>query len=129
MDDEPGQQPAPVRPTTPARSHTLSLVPMRAGDVWTGQYVCQQGATDLTVRLQGAQSTHVTAVFETAAGRWDAAGEYDPDSGALELQPTATVASAPGATMPGLYGTVSEGGALYEGRVTDPTCRWFSLRR
>lgn len=124
---EPTAMAAPAR--APARTaSTLGQVPVAAGHAWTGQYACLAGAVDFRVRIEGTRGTNVQAVFELPAGRYEATGAYDPDSGALELQPTRWLAEAPGVAMVGLYGTISEDGALYEGRVTDPSCRWFTLR-
>ena len=50
-------------------------------------------------------------------------------NGKISTRASTNSPAGSGAAMPGLYGTVSDGGAVYEGRVTDPTCRWFALRR
>lgn len=121
----PVEEPAPPPATTPT---SLARVPVSAGHLWTGQYACLAGPVDLTVRVQATRGTSVQAVFEVPAGRYEAAGEYDPASGALELSPTRWLGPAGSAAMLGLYGTLSPDGALYEGRVTDPSCRWFTLR-
>jgi len=120
----PAPEAAPVSAPAPA----AAVGPLRAGQEWAGQYVCMGAPADVTVRIESVQGANVQAVFELAAGRYGLSGQYDPASGALDLQPTQWLTQAPGVSLVGLYGTVSEG-AVYEGRVTDATCRWFSLRR
>ena len=123
-----GTEAAPSPPPSPAPAPSVAAGPLRAGQEWAGQYVCMGGPTEVTVRIERVQGTAVEAVFELSAGRYGLAGQYDPASGALELQPTGWLTEVPGVALVGLYGTVSSS-EVYEGRVTDPTCRWFSLRR
>lgn len=123
---EEGLHDAPLR--TERRTTTLSQVPVRPGHVWVGQYVCTGDPIGFRVRIERTEGTSVWAVVELPAGHYEASGQYDPDSGALELQPTEGQVPAAGVARIGLYGTIAEDGALYEGRVTDPSCRWFTLR-
>lgn len=118
--------PAPAPASGPGRVSRGAL-PVAAGQVWIGQYSCGVEPADVTVRLESVDGTRVRGVVERTAGRWAFEGTYDVPSGALELTPTRWLQEIPGASMVGLYGTVSAD--VYEGRVTDPTCRWFTLRR
>jgi len=119
-------QPAPA--PVAARPTSVPRLPVQPGQQWSGQYVCMAGPTDVNVRIERVQGTTVDAVFELATGRYGLSGQYDPESGALDLQPTGWLTEAPGVPLVGLYGTVTSE-TVYEGRVTDAMCRWFSLRR
>lgn len=125
----PVEEPPPVSATT---STTLGQGATAVGTSWSGQYACLGDPVALTVRVEGAHGATVQVVVELPSGRYEASGELDPDSGALELTPTRWLEPAQppvGTSMLGLFGTLSPGGDVYEGRVTNPGCRWFSLHR
>lgn len=127
----PGAVPEAPPPATAAQSGApgaRGTLPVAVGQTWTGQYACPPGPADVTVRIESVRGADVEAVFQLATGRYGLSGRYDPPSGALELVPTRWIEQSPSAPLVGLYGTVSPDGAVYEGRVTDPTCRWFTLR-
>ena len=126
LSGEPERGPEPEPGSGPRRASRGAL-PVAAGQVWIGQYSCAGAPADVTIRFESVDGTRVRGVVERTAGRWAFEGSYDPPSGALELTPTRWLQEIPGASMVGLYGTVSDD--VYEGRVTDPTCRWFTLRR
>lgn len=123
----PGAVPeAPPPPT--ARQTSAAAVPFAAGQTWVGQYACPPGPADASVRIESVRGTEVAATFQLANGRYALEGRYDPASGALDLVPTRWLEQSPTAPLVGLYGTVSPDASVFEGRMTDPTCRWFSLR-
>ncbi len=121
--------PAPPRPA-PQRPTPRGACGLRAGDAFTGRYLCAQGVTDLALRVLSAQgaSLRVEFVFNHAPSR--AAGRYtltgSCEGGRVALSPEAWVERPPGYIMVGMEGPAPRAGR-FDGRITHPSCGWFSL--
>jgi hypothetical protein len=106
--------------------------PMNAGENWMGRYLCAQGPTDLDLRIDAVTGSTIDATFIFAHGPSGAAGSYKmrgtlaPD-GSLVLVPGPWVARPANYVSVGMSGVVR--GAVYAGRMDNPSCTTFSLTR
>ena len=106
--------------------------PMNAGENWVGRYTCAQGTTDLDLRIDAVTGNTIDATFIFAHGPSGAAGSYKMRG---DIAPDGTLALAPGAWVarPANYGSVGMTGvvrgAVYSGRIDNPSCSTFSVRR
>ena len=118
----------------------FETTPVAADQVWRGRYVCNQGKTDLELKITKARkkpngNTRVKAVFvfhhrpTGAKGSFKLSGTYRKKSRSLSLEPGKWI------KRPGLYETVgmsgkfSHDGTRYEGRIKGPNCKQFELKR
>ena len=124
-------------PPPPAATVQVQVAPqapglMNAGENWIGRYQCAQGMTDLDLRIDAVNGNQIDATFIFAHGPSGAAGEYKmrgtiaPD-GNLTLVPGAWVARPPNYVSVGMTGVVN--GTAYRGRIDNPTCGIFIVRR
>ena len=105
---------------------------MNAGENWIGRYQCAQGMTDLDLRIDAVNGNQIDATFIFAHGPSGAAGSYkmsgmiDP-GGNLVLVPGPWIARPPNYMSVGMTGVVN--GSAYRGRMDNPTCGIFIVRR
>lgn len=116
-------QPQPAAPAT-------ALV--RPGEDWFGRYVCAQGETDLDLRIENVTADSVEATFIFAHGPSGAAGSYRmrgtiSPSGRMRLVPSAWIQRPPNYVMVGMSGELR--GDTFSGRIDDPSCSEFVVRR
>lgn len=103
--------------------------------VWKGQYVCGQGVTGLTLKIDGADPSRLTARFEfcplpenpsVPSGEFEMAWEYDPSTKELELLPGKWISRPYGYTAVGLTGTLDYATRTLAGSVSSG-CETFTL--
>ena len=130
----PQQMPPPPPPTATVQVQVAPAAPglMNAGEDWIGRYQCAQGLTDLDLRIDAVNGNTIDATFIFAHGPTNAAGSYkmrgtiDP-SGNLTLVPGPWVARPPNYVSVGMTGVVN--GSAFRGRIDNPTCGVFTVRR
>ncbi len=122
---EPAAPVAPLEPLPPP-------IPFRAGQAWTGSYVCAQGRTPLTLQIRDVDGLHVQAIFvfrhPQGSGRYHLRGDYEPAERRLRLTPGAWIQRPPGFVSVGMNGTVDEAGRQYAGRMLHPSCESFRVQ-
>lgn len=117
--------------------------PFDAGRQWKGSYVCGQGATRLTLRIEGytwggsgeggADVYLLDAVFDFDTGEGGAAGSFylqgrvDTGTGAATFDPGSWIEQPPGYSTVGMSGQVSGDGSRYSGRITNEACAGFEV--
>jgi hypothetical protein len=105
---------------------------MHAGEEWVGTYVCAQGTTDLTLRVERVMGSSVDAVFDFShgpsgvAGRYRMRGTLNPD-GTAHFVPGPWIDQPDGYISVGMTGRVQGGG--FAGRMDHRSCRQFSVQR
>lgn len=128
--------PSPPPPTLQAQVSIAQSAPvvMNAGDHWIGRYLCAQGMTDLDLRIDAVNGSRIDATFvfshrpSGAAGSYTMRGAIGAD-GSLTLAPTSEpwIARPPNYVAVGMSGVVE--GAMYRGRIDNPSCGAFNVRR
>jgi serine/threonine protein kinase len=119
---------APAKSTPPPQPET----PFAALQAWDGFYVCGQGKTNLTLRVESVAGRTVNVVFDFfvptsgVRGSFKMAGPYDPATRKLKLKPGAWVQRPPNYETVPIEGVVSPDGATYAGRVLNPRCSTFT---
>jgi hypothetical protein len=111
--------------------------PFVAGEVWSGQYVCSQGLTQMRLHIVSVEGVQIRAIWEFnhppsgAAGRFWMNGTYEPTTRSLHLHPQQWIVRPDNYVMCDLVGTVAPDGRVYSGRVTScsSACTWFRLVR
>jgi hypothetical protein len=105
---------------------------------WSGEYVCNQGRTGLTLTIGRSDEDGVRALFHFYAapgnpgvpqGCFEMAGRYDPASGDLRLKGGRWLLRPPGYVAVDFTGNVDAAGDRFEGRVTGFNCTIFRLSR
>jgi len=103
----------------------------RAGEVWRGTYRCAQGETDLEVRITSVQGDDVEAVFAFSHAPSGAEGAYTMhgtvSNGHAVFAPERWIRRPPGYVTVGMRGRVA--GSAFDGRIDNPTCGAFHVRR
>lgn len=103
--------------------------------VWKGSYVCGQGTTGLTLEIEGADPSRLTARFRfypvpenpsVPSGEFEMVGGYDPSTGKFELLPGEWINRPYGYTMVGLTGELDSTKGTLAGRVSSG-CKTFAL--
>lgn len=117
-------RPAPPRPSP------RGVCGLRAGDTFTGSYVCAQGDTDLILRVLSVQGATLRVEFAFAHRPSRAAGSYTLTGlcagDHVTLQPEAWIRRPPGYIMVGMEGDAARGGR-FSGRITHASCGAFSV--
>lgn len=105
---------------------------------WSGEYVCNQGLTGVTLTVTRGEPRDVRALFHfyeapgnpgVPTGCFEMAGSYDPGSGELRLEGGRWL------LRPATYVAVDFNGRLdpvtgrFEGQVDGPGCSSFRLAR
>lgn len=133
-----GGAPAPMAlgsaapPPAPAPAVKVAT-PFAAGQEWRGSYTCAQGETELFLQIRSVERERVAGVFaffhdaSGASGAFELEGRFDPATGEATLLPGAWLSRPNGYVTVGLVGRVV--GDHYSGRIDDPTCGAFSVRR
>jgi hypothetical protein len=128
-------QPLPSPPpadTAPAAPVAAAPAPMRSDEEWIGTYRCAQGETDLDLRVDRVVGGAVEAVFQFshaasgASGAYEMHGTLSPD-GRVALVPGRWLSRPPNYVSVGMHGEVR--GDDFTGRIDNPTCGAFRLRR
>jgi hypothetical protein len=120
------------RGTSGARGD-LAGASFRAGDDWSGSYVCVQGRTDLVFHIVASKDDSVSAVFDfTHAptgvhGAYRMHGRIDPISGEATLTPDEWIEQPPRYVSVGMTGRFA--GSSFNGTITHSGCGGFSLHR
>ena len=106
---------------------------------WSGQYVCAQGDTALTLTIRPAASAgEVTALFHFQSspsnpgvpeGCFTMSGSYDGDSRRTQLTADSWLLRPEDYVMVDLVGQLDPDGSRLSGRVVGPFCSTFELHR
>src|SRR5262245_59313815 len=106
---------------------------------YAGEYVCNQGASSLTIQLlKPKPGSLVVAIFKfgpTSTNSWVSSGAFllrgtvSLDGGRLELQPLSWLSRPFGYDMVGLSGNSIDGGITFTGFVDGTNCSAFSISR
>lgn len=129
----------------PAHAERLARGGAAIEGAWTGAYVCNQGVTGLTlsVAVDGASkepggTSAVRALFEfyavaenpdVPAGCFEMVGDYEPESGRLNLTATRWLKRPENYVTVDLLGAVDAEAARYAGAVRGFNCGGFDLSR
>jgi hypothetical protein len=95
----------------------------------TGQYLCTQGWTELTLEVTSSRGSTIEAVFDfvyrprSIAGRFRVRGTRSA-SGEIELRPVEWITRPSNWVMVGMRGRVGADG-VFRGRITEPQCGEF----
>lgn len=106
--------------------------PVHPGEEWVGTYQCAQGVTDVIVHIDRVTGSAVDARFEFshspsgAAGMYEMRGTVQPD-GRAHFLPGRWIDQPPGYVTVGMTGQVQ--GDAFVGRIDNPSCGGFSVRR
>jgi hypothetical protein len=105
-----------------------------AGQVWSGQYVCGQGKTDLVLRIKQVEGLRVAGVFEFAVsaqitGSFHIHGEYQPAKRRIAFQTGDWISQPAGYTQVGLLGHVDRSGGVIAGVVDGRGCSSFAVTK
>lgn len=104
---------------------------------WSGEYICNQGLTGVTLTITRGEPRDVRALFHfyeapsnpgVPTGCFEMAGTYDPGSGALRLEGGRWLLRPATYVVVDFIGRLSPGGR-FEGRVDGPGCSTFRLAR
>lgn len=126
--------------TTPGPDKNLLI---HIGDRFVGRYVCGQGPTDLTIKLdsigRGDAELEVEATAEftydgstgqpEAEGSFRAVGIFDPRTRRLHLKGDTWIDRPSGYSLVNFLGTVSKKGETYSGSVEGSSCGSFTTTR
>ena len=105
---------------------------------WSGEYVCNQGRTGLTLTIGRSDGDEVRALFHfyeapgnagVPSGCFEMAGRYDPSSGDLKLKGGRWLLRPPGYAAVDFAGNVDPDGTRFDGRVIGFNCTTFRLSR
>jgi hypothetical protein len=103
---------------------------------WKGEYICEAGATGLTLELSSVSST-MKAIFtfyptkgnpNSKSGAFSMSGHVD-DSGNLNLKPNSWIKRPSGYQMVGLKGGKDSAGKNISGTVQSRGCSSFELKK
>jgi len=105
-----------------------------SGQVWSGQYVCGQGKTDLVIRIKQVEGLRVAGVFEFAVsaqitGSFHIHGEYEPAMRRIAFQTGDWISQPAGYTQVGLMGHLDRSGRVISGVVDGRGCSSFAVTR
>lgn len=132
---------APVASARPAESLPLAVAvqveetPLRAGETWSGTYVCPQGVTQLGLHVRHVDGYEIEATFafvhaaSGATGEYALRGLYTPGTRYLRFVAGDWITRPPGYETVDLAGTVSADGRVFAGRIDAPQCGEFSVQR
>jgi len=120
------------RSTSPAAANT----PVLTG-TWTGSYICSQGLTGLRLVVWAARDGTLTGTFSFYAlpanpgvpsGEGTITGTYSATR--TDIRPGRWIRQPPGYVLVGLIaGPPADNGTLLRGRVSNPGCSTFSVRK
>lgn len=115
---------------TPYRSRNL----FAAGTVFKGTYVCNQGPTNMTLRITAVEGPLVRGIFEfhheptKIRGSFFFEGE-SKQGGLARFEPTQWIEHPPTYTSVPFSGELSEDGLQFSGVIEHSSCRGFDVRR
>lgn len=128
----------PAASPAPAPSRPVAVVeetPLRAGQTWSGTYVCRQGETHLELRIRRVDGYEIEATFDFAhapsgaMGAFAMRGVYAPSTRYLKLAAADWITRPPGYVTVDLAGQLSDDLRTYSGKVEGPDCGEFSVQR
>lgn len=121
----------------PARAQPGPAASPIAG-AWSGEYVCNQGLTAITLTISRSDPSDVRALFHFYAapsnpgvptGCFDMSGTYDPASGRLVLKGGNWLLRPPNYYVVDFVGQIDPATGRFTGRAEGPGCTVFSLSR
>ncbi|MGE5261677.1 MAG: hypothetical protein ACM3MH_12470 [Actinomycetota bacterium] len=109
--------------------------PLPIQGVWTGFYMCSQGAAGFLLTITGDDLAKLTARFRFFAfpenpnvqsGEFELTGSFDPPSGRLELAPSRWIDRPDGYAMVGIKGSIQPDRTI-QGTIDAPGCTRFAM--
>lgn len=124
----PSSKVAPTKLAAPAPE-----TPFAPTQAWVGTYLCGQGRTAVTLRIEGVVARTVNAIFDFqvpngTTGSFRMSGPYDPATRKLNLKAGAWIKQPPNYETVNMDGVVSPDGSTYSGRMLNPRCSTFNVR-
>lgn len=105
--------------------------------VWEGRYICGQGPTGLTLKIEGSDPSRLTARFKfypvpenprVPSGELEMSGGFDPQVKSFQFRPGRWIRHPIGYATVGLSGRLDASGRL-TGRLPVSGCQTFKLLR
>jgi len=105
---------------------------------WSGEYVCNQGLTGVTLTVTRGEARDVRALFHFYAapgnpgvptGCFEMAGTYDPGSGEMRLEGGRWLLQPPDYVTVDFIGRLDPATGRFAGQVDGPGCGTFRLAR
>ncbi|HVY47575.1 MAG TPA: hypothetical protein VHB21_16915, partial [Minicystis sp.] len=108
--------------------------PFAAGQHWLGTYTCEQGLTELDLRIVAVQGDDIgDGVFAytwgDVVGSYHVTGTFEPATASAKFVPGAWIDQPAGWTSVGMLGTVDAAMTTYAGDITYAGCGTFSVIR
>ncbi|CAN5386142.1 hypothetical protein BH09MYX1_BH09MYX1_28540 [soil metagenome] len=130
--------PAPPLAVPPAASRSVSgpvrnvPSPFKTGQYWTGNYVCNQGESTVTLSIVRVDGNHFDAEFEFEApggvdGTFKASGTYDASHGEVRVRGGEWISRPASYEVVDMHGTVSDEGDAIDGQIDHIGCGDFHV--
>jgi hypothetical protein len=110
------------------RQESLDTNHARIDRLYTGEYICSQGTTGLSLQIIGGESYDDTyGIFHfrpivtnpnVPAGSFVVRGVFDEMRGTIDMEPVSWITRPFGYVAGGSRGTSTDGGNTFEGQVT-----------
>lgn len=134
-EDDPAATTPDSRPDAGEKSQAAKFTdPFAPGQDWTGTYTCEQGLTDLDLKIVAMHDDTIDdALFDfdweggPTTGSYHLSGSFDPSSGIATLTPGNWVDQPSGWISVGMSGPASENG--FSGNITNGACTTFSITK
>jgi hypothetical protein len=113
----------------PTKSQKVQL---KSGQVWTGEYVCGQGRTDLVLKIIDVNGKAVNAIFDfnyrngKAVGQFELKGTYNKYTNKVSFKPGKWLYRPSGYTTVGMEGSII--GNQYIGKIQHNSCQQFKVQ-
>lgn len=132
--DEPEAPPkAAPPPAVVAAPPAVPANPFVQTRLWSGEYFCPQGMTNMTLRVTRVDGDEIDAVYafrhieSGAAGSYRTRGHFDVSTRTVTFSPGSWISRPPNYVTVGMEGRVADDGSMFAGRITHPRCGMFSL--
>jgi hypothetical protein len=113
----------------------------RVDKVYTGEYICTQGTTGLSLQIIGGKAYDgIYGIFHfhpiltnpnVPAGSFVVKGVFDDARGIIDMKPVSWITRPFGYVAGGLRGTSTDGGNTFEGQITGTfyLCSTFFIKK
>jgi hypothetical protein len=123
------------------RQEHLGTNHTRIDRVYTGEYICAQGTTGLSLQIIGGETYDgIYGIFHfrpiltnpnVPAGSFVVKGVFDEARGSIDMRPISWITRPSGYVAGGLRGTSTDGGNTFEGQITGAVylCSTFFIKK